>query len=312
MALWPGANWYLPSMQYSALLLALVGALWLFMPRGVPLRWLGTLLFLPLLYPPRTLPGEGAFQASVLDVGQGLSVLVRTHNHALVYDAGARYPSGFDLGEAVVLPALHAQGIRHLDMLMISHGDNDHAGGARAVAAAFPQAVRYAGEPARMRVPMKQCTAGQTWHWDGVTFRVLSPVRGGIAHDNDNSCVLLVEGRGGRLLLTGDISSSVEPEVVAQLGAGRAPILLVPHHGSKTSSSDAFIRAVQPPLAVVSAGWHNRFGHPKPEVVKRYAEAGVPLFNTAIQGAIRLDFPAVGPPQRQPGWRLQHRRYWRE
>jgi competence protein ComEC len=312
MALWPGANWYLPSMQHSALLLALVGALWLFMPRGVPLRWLGALLFLPLLYPPRTLPGEGAFQVLVLDVGQGLSVLVRTHSHALVYDAGARYPSGFDLGEAVVLPAIHAVGIRRLDTLMISHGDNDHAGGARAVAAAFPQAVRYAGEPFRMHVPMTQCTAGQSWRWDGVTFRVLSPLRGGAHHDNDNSCVLLVAGRGGRLLFTGDISSAMEPAVAAQLGAGPAPVLLVPHHGSKTSSSEAFIKAVQPPLAVVSAGWHNRFGHPKPEVVKRYSDAGVPLFNTSIQGAITLNFPALGPPQREPGWRLQHRRYWRE
>jgi competence protein ComEC len=312
MAQWPGANWYLPSMHHSALFLALLGALWLFMPRGVPLRWLGALLFLPLLYPARKLPDEGAFQVSVLDVGQGLSVLLRTQHHVLVYDAGARYLSGFDLGEAVVLPALHALGVRRLDMLMVSHGDNDHAGGAGAVVAAFPQALRYAGEPARMHVPMKQCTAGQSWHWDGVAFRVLSPLHGSAEHDNDHSCVLLVEGHGGRLLLTGDISSAVEPAVAAQLGAGRAPILLVPHHGSKTSSSEAFIRAVQPPLAVVSAGWHNRFGHPKPEVVTRYADAGVPLFNTAIQGAITLDFSAQGPPRRQPGWRLQHRRYWRE
>jgi competence protein ComEC len=312
MASWPGAHWYLPTVQPYALLLALLGALWLFLPRGVPLRWLGLLLFLPLLWPPRQLPVEGAFQVWVLDVGQGLSVLLRTHEHTLVYDTGARYPSGFDLGEATVLPSIHALGITRLDMLMISHGDNDHAGGAEAVATAFPEAPRYAGEPARMPVPMRQCVTGQSWQWDGVRFRVLSPVRGEGDRDNDSSCVLLVEGRGGRLLLTGDISSNVEPQVAVALGAGPAPVLLVPHHGSKTSSSSAFISALQPPLALVSAGWHNRFDHPRPEVLARYAEAHVPVFNTAEQGAIPLDFPADAPPRRGPGWRQRQPRYWRE
>ncbi len=312
MSTWPGAHWYLPAVQPWALVLALLGALWLFLPRGVPLRGLGLLLLLPLLWPPLPLPADGAFQVWVLDVGQGLSVLLRTRDHALVYDAGARYPSDFDLGDAVVLPSIHALGISRLDMLMISHGDNDHAGGAEAVAAAFPQASRYAGEPARMHIPMTQCVAGQSWQWDGVRFRVLSPGRGQGDRDNDSSCVLLVEGRGGRLLLTGDISTRVEPQVVAALGAGPRPLLVVPHHGSKTSSSADFIAGVRPPLALVSAGWHNRFGHPKPEVLARYAEAGVPVFNTAEQGAIPLDFPADAPPRRGPGWRLQQPRYWRE
>lgn len=312
MATWPGAHWYLPTVQPWALLLALLGALWLFLPRGVPLRWLGLLLFLPLLWPPRQLPAEGAFQVWVLDVGQGLSVLLRTRDHTLVYDAGARYPSDFDLGEAVVLPSIHALGITQLDMLMISHGDNDHAGGAEAVANAFPLAMRYAGEPSRMSVPMRQCVAGQSWRWDGVRFRVLNPARGDADRDNDSSCVLLVEGRGGRLLLTGDISSAIEPEVAAALGRGPRPVLLVPHHGSKTSSSAAFIAAVQPPLAVVSAGWRNRFGHPRPEVLARYADAHVPVFNTAVEGAIPLAFPADAPPRRGLGWRRRQSRYWRE
>lgn len=311
-AAWPGAQWYLPSVQPFALLLALAGALWLFMPRGVPLRWLGALLFLPLLYPALAPPPAGAFRVWVLDVGQGLSVLLRTQHHVLVYDAGARYPSGFDLGEAVVLPAMHALGIGELDMLMISHGDNDHAGGAETVATAFPQATRYAGEPSRMQIPMQQCVSGQSWRWDGVDFRVLNPVPGQGDRDNDSSCVLLVQGPRGRLLLAGDISSRVEPQVAAAVGLGMAPLLVVPHHGSKTSSSAAFIAAIHPPLAVVSAGWRNRFGHPKPEVVARYAAAGVPLFNTATQGAIPLEFPADAPARREPGWRLRQRRYWRE
>jgi competence protein ComEC len=312
MATWPGAHWYLPSVQLSSLLLALAGALWLFLPRGIPLRWLGALLFLPLLRPPLPLPAEGSFQVWVLDVGQGLSVLLRTRDHVLVYDTGPRFPSGFDLGDAVVLPAMHALGIDRLDTLMVSHGDNDHAGGADAVVRAFPQARRYAGEPKRMHVPMQACANGQSWQWDGVRFRVLSPAPGAADRDNDSSCVLLVEGAGGRLLLAGDISSTIEPQVSAQLDRGPVTVLLVPHHGSKTSSAPAFIAAVHPVLAVVSAGWHNRFGHPRPEVLARYAAAGVPLVNTAIEGAVPLEFPASGAPFRGAGWRQRDRRYWRE
>jgi competence protein ComEC len=309
---WPGAHWYLPAVQPWALLLALLGALWLFMPRGIPLRWLGLLLFLPLLWPPRQLPVDGSFDIWVLDVGQGLSVLLRTREHTLLYDAGARYPSGFDLGEAVVLPSMHALGIARLDMLMISHGDNDHAGGAAAVATAFPGARRYAGEPARMAVPMEPCVAGQSWQWDGVRFRVLSPARDAVDRDNDSSCVLLVEAAGGRFLLTGDISAKVEPQVAAAIGPGPPPVLLVPHHGSKTSSSAAFIAALKPPMALVSAGWRNRFGHPKPEVVARYKQARIPLLNTADSGAIEVTSTPGSVPHVVTRWRLSSRRYWRE
>ena len=318
MAQWPGAHWYLPTVQPSALLLALLGAVWLFLPRGIPLRWLGLLLFLPLLLPPVARPGEGAFQAWVLDVGQGLSVIVRTRGHVLVYDAGARFPSGFDLGESVVLPSMQALGMNQLDMLMISHGDNDHAGGAAAVAAAYPEALRYAGEPSRMRLPMQQCLAGQVWQWDGVTFRVLNPTADPLRRErlvtknNDRSCVLLIEGVGSRLLLTGDISSSGEPAVLAGLGPGKPPVLVVPHHGSSSSSSASFIAALQPPFALVSAGWRNRFGHPRADVLARYASAGVPVFNTADEGAIPIDFAADAEPQRLPGWRRRAPRYWRE
>ena len=325
MASWPGAHWYLPTVQPCALLLAVLGALWLFLPRGVPLRWLGALLFLPLLMPPRELLLEGAFQAWVLDVGQGLSVVLRTREHVLVYDTGARYPSGFDLGESTVLPSMHALGMNRLDMLMISHGDNDHAGGAQSVADAFPDAPRYAGEPDRMPIPMQPCVAGQSWQWDGVRFRVLNPAfdQAGVARasldndkksakNNDRSCVLLVEGLGGRLLLTGDISVKEEPQVLAVMDQGVAPVMLVPHHGSSGSSSEGFIAGIKPSFAVVSAGWRNRFGHPRPDTLARYAAAGVAVFNTAEQGAIPLEFPVGGPEQRGRGWRFRATRYWRE
>jgi competence protein ComEC len=313
MAGWPGAHWFLPAVQPWALLLAMMGALWLFLPRGVPARALGLLLFLPLLWPSLSPPPHGAFRVWVLDVGQGLSVLVRTRHHVLVYDAGARYPSGFDLGEAVVTPSLHALGIGRVDVLMISHADNDHAGGAAAVAAAFPGARRYAGEPEKMVVPMAPCLAGQSWTWDGVRFRVLNPPSARPdRHDNDRSCVVLVRGTGGRLLLTGDISRRVEPRVAAAVGPGPPPVLLVPHHGSATSSGAGFIATLRPPLAIVSAGWRNRFGHPRPQVVRRYAEAGVPLLNTAEAGAIELAFPVAAPPRVVARWRRRQARYWRE
>ncbi|HEV2540349.1 MAG TPA: DNA internalization-related competence protein ComEC/Rec2 [Frateuria sp.] len=312
MATWPGAHWYLPEVQAWALLLATVGALWLFAPRGLPLRGLGLLLFLPLAWPAQRLPAPGGFQAWVLDVGQGLSVILRTRHHAMVYDAGARYPSGFDLGQAVVVPSLHALGIDTLDLLMVSHADNDHAGGTAAVVRAYPEALRYAGEPQRMPVPMPACQAGMEWTWDGVRFRVLSPVAGATARPNDRSCVLAVDGAGGRLLLTGDISSGAEPAVIEAVGPARPTVLVVPHHGSRYSSDPAFIAALQPTLALVSAGWHNRFGHPHPLVLQRYRAAGVPLLNTAVRGAIQIDAPADGPPVESASWRLREPRYWRE
>lgn len=311
MATWPGAHWYLPEVKGAALLFATLGALWLFMPRGVPMRWLGGLLFLPLLWPQRDLPAHGGFQMWALDVGQGLSVLVRTEHHALVYDAGARYPSDFDLGEAAVLPSLHALGIHHLDLLVASHADNDHAGGVPAVAAAYPEAERISGEPERLPIAMTACSPDMAWQWDGVSVRVLpSGAAGGPA--NDRSCVLLVEGKGGRALLTGDITSAIEPVVAAALPPGPPLVLSVPHHGSRTSSSTGFLQSTSPVLALVSAGWRNRFHHPNAAVMQRYDAAGVPWLNTAIAGAVQVDAPPDRPPYVAQTWRQRQSRYWRE
>lgn len=307
----PGASWYLPAVSPWALLLASVGALWLLAPRGTPSRWLGAGLFLPLLWPMQAPIPPSAFQVWMLDVGQGLSVVVRTRHHALLYDAGARYPSGFDVGAAAVVPSLHALGVRRLDALVISHADNDHAGGAGAVLAAYAPILRLSGEPERLPVRMDGCVAGQAWTWDGVVFRVLGP-RGGEREGNDRSCVLLVDGGADRLLLTGDITRRVEATVAAEVPADRPLVLSVPHHGSKTSSSEAFLQALHPAMGLVSAGWHNRFGHPHPDIVARYAAAGVALRNTASAGAIRLDFPARGPASVSAEERRRRRRYWRE
>ncbi|HEU4664832.1 MAG TPA: DNA internalization-related competence protein ComEC/Rec2, partial [Dokdonella sp.] len=324
MAAWPGAHWYVPEIAPWAAWLALAGALWLLLPRAVPARALGLLLFLPLLWPPRATPDPGGFEAVVIDVGQGLSVAVRTQDHALLFDAGARYPSEFDLGEVAVLPSLRALGIGHLDRLVVSHGDNDHAGGAPAVARAVPAAERSSGEPERLAIGAEPCRAGQTWDWDGVRFRMLGPTAAVVAtsaRGNDRSCVLLVEGRSGRLLLPGDISSRVEADVAAAVGGGPPLAVVVPHHGSRSSSSPPFVDALRPAIAVVSAGWRNRFRHPAPAVVARYRAIGADLANTADAGAVRLAFPPDAAPRivarerpavallarGRAGWR-QHRR----
>jgi len=313
LAQWPGAHWYLPSPSPCALLLALLGATWLFAPRGVPCRVFGALLFLPLLSPPRAVPPSGSFEAVVIDVGQGLSVFVRTHSHVLLFDAGARYPSGFDLGEAIVLPTLRAYGIDGLDRIVVSHGDNDHAGGAAAVARAFPQAFRSSGEPQRLPIVAARCRSGESWDWEGVRFRMLGPdPSADTTHANDRSCVLLVEGIGGRLLLPGDISSRVEPDIASKVGAGAPLVLVVPHHGSRSSSSAAFLAALQPAIGVVSAGWRNRFHHPAHDVIARYAAVGIVPANTANEGALHLSFPVDAVPRIDARERGVQRRYWRE
>jgi competence protein ComEC len=313
LANWPGALWYFPEPSAFAVALAVLGAAWLLLPRGLPARGLGVLLFLPLLVPWRPPLREGEFQTLMLDVGQGLALVVRTHDHALVYDAGARFPSGFDLGDAAVVPALHAIGVNHVDRLIVSHGDNDHAGGAAAVVAAFPGVGVASGEPERLPVPAAQCLAGEAWQWNGVAFRMVHPHAPLSDKANDRCCVLEVRTGSSALLLTGDISSAVETEVAAAIApAADHTVLQVPHHGSKTSSSAAFVDALQPESALVSAGYRNHFNHPSPLVVSRYRAAEVDLLNTAQSGFVDILFGPDAPPRVIERGRVDRHPYWRE
>lgn len=310
-AQWPLAQWYFAEASLPGLLLAALGAVWLLAPRGLPLRGLGLLLLLPQLWPATSRPAPGEFAVCVVDVGQGLSVLVRTARHALLYDAGARYPSGFDLGEAVVVPTLQALGVRELDALVVSHADLDHAGGVDAVRRGLKPRALWRGDPRIAGGQGQACAAGKSWNWDGVEFRLLHPPAGFRGDDNDGSCVLLVRSGSARLLLAGDISARVEADVAA--AAGREPlVLVVPHHGSKTASSAALLDGLQVQLAVVSAGYRSRFGHPHADVVARYRERGIPLVNTADAGCLRLHFTARGPPRTIEHCRRDRRRYWNE
>jgi competence protein ComEC len=301
----------LPEAGLAAVALACVGAFWLLLPRGTPARWLGALLFLPLLWPARALPAAEVAEVTVLDVGQGLSVLVRTRSHALLFDAGPANARGLDYGASVVVPALRALGVRRLDAISASHADNDHAGGLAAVRAAFPAARVLA--PAGSGIPeAAACLRDDAWHWDGVDLRVLHPPPLMPYARNDSSCVLRIEAGGHAALLPGDIGRHVEHRLVREQPAAlRADLLLVPHHGSDTSSSAAFVARVAPRWAVVASGADNRFALPRADALARYRAQGATILGTAGHGALvfRLDARGARPLRR---WRQDRPRWWRE
>lgn len=283
------ALWWLPEPRWFALPLALIGAFWLLLPRGVPGKGLALLLWLPLLWPDRDLPKAGEAELLVIDVGQGLSVLVRTRAHALLYDMGPAVHDGFDAGERAVVPALHALGVRRLDGAVVSHGDNDHAGGLEAVRREFPIAALFAPDGVALPAASRGCVAGQSWRWDGVRFRFLHPPPYFPYLANESSCVLLVEGAHGKVLLTGDVGEVVERDLVRRYGVAlKADVVVVPHHGSAGSSDAGFVEATAPRFALISSGHGNRFGHPKPEVVARWRRAGAETRDTAADGALRV------------------------
>ena len=225
---------------------------------------------------------HGELDIAVLDVGQGTAVLAQTARHALLYDVGLAFRGGADSGASVVLPALRGRGLSALDALVLSHGDLDHVGGAATVLAGMPVRRVLAGEPVA-GIAAEPCRAGASWRWDGVVFSVLSPAAELRSSGNNASCVLLIETASTRTLLTGDIERLVEN----RLDVSAVDFLLVPHHGSRTSSSARFVAAVRPRFAVVTAGFGNRFGHPHPAVLDRYRDVGAHIVSTAASGAVR-------------------------
>jgi competence protein ComEC len=292
----PMALWWLPESPWYALPLALAGGFWLLLPRGVPGKELALLLWLPLLWPDRQLPPFGDAELVVLDVGQGLSILIRTAHHNLLYDMGPAMPDGFDAGQRVGVPALHALGVHRLDMAIVSHGDNDHAGGFPSVARAFPPALALTPDGAPALPQGRPCLAGQTWTWDGVRFRFLHPPRYFPYLGNDAGCVLRIEGAHGAALLTADIDAVIERDLLRRGAADvRADVIVVAHHGSNGSSDPAFVAATGAKVALISAGYGNRFHHPRPEAVARWRQAGARVLVTMDAGAIGVRFGVSGP-----------------
>ncbi len=302
----PLASIDLPEPGPLHITLAMLGVLLWLLPKPLPGKALGLACLLPLFWPARVDIPQGQAEISVLDVGQGLSVLVQTRDHALLYDTGAKTRGGFDLGEAAVAPALRSLGVRSLDVLVLSHLDNDHAGGREAVLRAFPGTRQRVGIDAD---PAPRCLAGQYWRWNDVSFRFLHPPNGFPDLGNDSSCLLLIDASGQRLLIPGDIGLDIESRLVAEPQAANLAALIVPHHGSRHASGEPFLAWTAPRIAVVSAGFGNRFNHPAIDARQRYAAAGIPLLNTAHAGLIAL---RLGDRNAQPRmWRHEYPRYWR-
>ncbi|MBV8605353.1 MAG: DNA internalization-related competence protein ComEC/Rec2 [Pelomonas sp.] len=295
------AVWFVAAAPAWAQTLGLAGGLLLVLRLPWRLRACGLLLGLPLLWPAPSRPAAGEFELLAADVGQGTAVLVRTAGHALLFDAGPQYQPdtpGADAGERVLLPLLRGLGVARLDRLVLSHRDTDHIGGAASLLAGLRvDGLLSSLEDAHpllqaATLPLQRCVAGQRWQWDGVDFEVLQPpaaayTRG--AKSNALSCVLRVSAANGRAaLLTGDVEAAQELALVraSPPGALHAELLMVPHHGSNTSSSAALLDAVRPALAVVQAGYRNRFGHPTARVLARYAERGIAVVTSADCGAL--------------------------
>jgi competence protein ComEC len=316
LAALPAAVWTAAAAPWWMQAAALLGAALLVMRLPWPVRALALPLMLPLFAPPIDRPAEGAMLLTVADVGQGSAVLVRTRTHALLHDAGAQYTPDSDAGSRVLVPLLRAFGVQRLDLLMLSHRDSDHVGGAAAVMSAIDVAALSssieASHPLRARAKAQQrCEAGQSWQWDGVRFDVLHPQAADYARadakPNTMSCVLAVtDAKGRRVLLTGDLEAEQEARLIREQPAAlKSDVLLVPHHGSKTSSSPAFLDAVAPRVALVQSGYRNRYGHPAPAVAARYAERGIVFIDTVGCGAWSADGEGTSVCERE-----RSRRYW--
>jgi competence protein ComEC len=316
---WPVLQWLseLPHGQLTApaagllaVLVAMLGAAWLLAPRGLPARWLGLILLLPLFFTASTPIPAGGFNVTLLDVGQGLSAVVRTAHHTLIYDTGPAFSKDSDTVKLVLLPWMQARGIAHPDLAVISHEDNDHAGGLPRLRARFSKLPVLSGAVG-VFPGVWLCVAGQHWRWDGVRFDVLYPDLAAPLHRNDASCVLKVSSKGGSVLLVGDLMRDGERRLIRlQPGRLSAQVLVAPHHGSSSSSSQPFIDAVTPRLVLFPVGYRNRWHFPKSEVLARYRAAGAALADSVHDGAIRVSFRPGQEPAITGRWRKDAARLW--
>lgn len=302
-----GLLWLPADVPLGYWLVSVAGAVLLLLPTGVPLRLLGWPMLLLAVFPPKALVPHGQVEVVQLDVGQGQAVILRTRHHAMLYDAGPR-SGAVDLGARVVLPALQKLGVAALDAMVISHAHADHAGGAAAVAGALPVGRVISGETEGLPafLAAQPCSNGERWEWDGVSFELWQWP--GATSSNPKSCVLQVQARGERLLLTGDIDEAAEKAFLASPLAVPTDWLQAPHHGSRSSSSWAFLQRLAPKAVLISRGRGNAFGHPHPQVMARYQALGSRVYDSAEQGAVRVQLGSFKPPVVA----RSQRRFWRE
>jgi competence protein ComEC len=297
----PAAAWYL-------VIPALLGTAWILLPRGMPGRAAAVLLMLPLFVIAPADLATGDFDVTLLDVGQGLAAVVRTAHHVLIYDTGPSFRSGSNTGQEVLVPYLHSQGLGAPDRVIVSHGDNDHAGGLAGLRRAYPDVPVYTG--AMDRVPdAMPCRRGQHWEWEGVHFEMLYPEMGNLLSGNDASCVLRISGPGGSALLVGDIMKKGEKRLLALEPDLRSDLLVAPHHGSNSSSTPPFVAAVSPHAVWFPVGYRNRWDFPKSEVEARYLPLAT-LADTANDGALCMQFRVGSRPILSMHWRRDAARLW--
>ena len=309
----PIAIWHAPVPSPLVFVLAIVGALWWLMPAGLPGRWMAIFLCLPLVLPKIDSIPAGQARIEVLDVGQGLAVVVRTHRHVLLYDTGPYYSSEADAGVRVIVPYLRSIGVDRLNGMVVTHRDMDHSGGALSVLESMPVGwvadapdTNFADAVPGVRA--KSCRAGHGWTWDGVRFEFMHPSSPKTVKDlasNHQSCVLQVSVGDKRMLLTSDIELQDEREMVSK-GLPASQVLLVPHHGSGTSSGTELLDAVQPEIAIIPVGYRNRYRHPKPSVMAAYETRKIKTYRTDTDGMVQVDLPSLNV----SAYRRVHQRYW--
>ncbi len=290
MAGLPFASITTDSYPLYAILFALFGVFILLAPKGIPARWLGGVLLFPLLFTKQDTLKDAELEMTLLDVGQGLSAVIQTAHHALVFDTGAKYSTQFNMGNSVVIPFLKYKRIQKVDTLLISHGDNDHIGGAQAIIEQI-NVQRIISSVPKLLEPSKAefCRAGQQWLWDKVMFKIISPIANGFNSENNSSCVLQVSTQKKSILLTADIEKEAESWLIKQYEVAlKSDVLIAPHHGSNTSSTMPFLKAVDPQVILIPAGYRNRFSFPHKKVIGRYASLNKNWMNTAKQGAISV------------------------
>lgn len=320
LAALPVSTWQQHEPPVWSFVLAMFGLLWMLLPKGFPIKFLGAIFFLPMFFVMPKAPDLGAMQVTVLDVGQGLAVFVRTHHHTLLYDTGPQYNSQTDAGGRILVPYLRAEGVKRLDGLIVSHNDNDHSGGMRSVLSHVPVNWLASSLP-NLPVEFKEvkhlaCFAGQRWQWDGVDFEMLSPDLASYADkkvkDNNRSCVLRITSAYGRILLAGDMERPVEMALAeSSVETLKSDVLIAPHHGSRTSSSETLLDVVSPKMAIFTVGYRNRFGHPKADIVERYRRRGIQTYRSDEDGAVLLSFNEKDGLIAQ-SWLKAQRRYWHD
>lgn len=309
----PTATWVNATHDLWILLIAFLGTLLLLLPKGFPGKKMGFIFLLPLFLIKPVVIDPNTARVTVLDVGQGLSTVVETQNHVLVFDTGPKLNPGFDTGDRVVLPFLATRGRNNIDALVISHGDNDHSGGAQSILKAMKVKTIITSEPNLFPdYNTMPCFAGQHWAWDGVLFEMLHPTSIFTKKRNDHSCVLKITAGRQSVLLTADIEAKSEQSILENLPEKLpSTIMLVPHHGSRTSSTLEFIRAINPEIAIIPVGYLNQYGHPKPDIVERYKKENIKLLDTVQQGAITFTLNKDDTKNLDiHGYRPGNQRYW--